>query len=248
MQKQLRRNKFNWMFERYIAHRGYHNPSQPENTMGAFENAIKEGFNIELDLHLSKDDQVIVFHDDDMERLTGVKGKPEDSTYEELLKLNILGTEAKIPLFKDVLNLINGQVGIVIELKTNSVKNELLVAKLMELLKGYKGDYVVQSFDPTLVSKVRKANKDIIRGQLVCDFRQVKGMAKWKSFLLRKLHLNFLSKPDFINTEQHYYTSKIKRIHKRKPVICWTVRSKEEQVAAEKIFDKIIFEKFNPRG
>lgn len=247
MQYQERNKEFSWMLENFIAHRGYHNPTCPENTMGAFELAIKEGFHIELDLHLSKDGYLIVFHDDDMERLTGHKGRIEDLTLEEIKEFKVLGSTYGIPVFEDVLKLINGQVGIVIELKTSSDMNEKLVKKTLEVLKDYKGKYVVQSFDPTIMIKVRKANPNIIRGQLVTHYKDT-DFSKLKKWLLANMKLNFLVKPDFINSYEYYYTKKMKRFQKHRKVVCWTVRSKEEQVEALKKFDNIIFEKYDPRG
>lgn len=248
MHLQSRNNESSWLVENYIAHRGYHNPICPENTIGAFELAIKEGFHIELDLHLSKDGHLIVFHDDDMERLTGHKGRIEDLTLEEIKQFKVLGSTYGIPVFEDVLNLINGQVGIVIELKTSVDMNEKLVEKTLNVLKEYKGKYVVQSFDPRIMIMVKKTNPNIIRGQLVTHYKDT-DFPKWKKWLLSNLMLNFLVKPDFINSYEYYYTHKMKRLQKRHHrVVCWTVRSKEEQVEALKKFDNIILEKYDPRG
>jgi len=232
---------------RYIAHRGFHNQQFPENSMGAFELAIANNFHIEFDLHLSKDKQLVIFHDDDMERMTGISGKIEDYDYEYLKTLKLGSSEQTIPLLDDLLNLVNGKVGLVIEIKTYKPNNDLLCKLLVDRLKEYEGDYVVQSFDPTIVATIRQLDRTIIRGQLVCGFEDNKDMKKSTKFLLKNLMLNIIARPDFINTEYRYYTKKINRIHRYKPVICWTIRSKDQQRLAH-FYDNIIFERFDPRG
>lgn len=230
----------------YIAHRGYHNEQYPENSLGAFNRAVENKFHIEMDLHLSKDKQLVVFHDDDMKRVCGIDGKIEDFDYSYLKTVKLMGTNETIPLFDDLLKLVDGKVGLVIELKTYGPNNDELCQKVVERLKKYKGAYVVQSFDPTMMIKIRKLNPEIVRGQLVTDFKDA-NLSKLKVFLLKNLLFNFLVKPDFINTEYTYYSAKIRRIHKHKPVICWTIRNKDQQEVAKK-FNNIIFERFDPRG
>ena len=102
-----------------FAHRGYHDIAHriPENSMTAFHAAIQHGYGIELDLHLTRDGQLIVFHDDTLERLCGRPGRVEDLTYDELKSLCLLGTDERIPLFSEVLAAVNGRVPLLIELK-----------------------------------------------------------------------------------------------------------------------------------
>ena len=95
--------ELSWLKDTYITHRGYHSPEKaPENSMAAFTRAVEEGFGIELDIHLTKDQQVVVFHDDDLERMTGYTKKITDCTWGEIRSLTLLNTQEKIPLLKEV--------------------------------------------------------------------------------------------------------------------------------------------------
>ena len=130
-----------------IAHRGCHNELIPENSMPAFSKAIKNNLIIELDIHLLKDNKVVVFHDDNLKRMTGLDKPIKDLTYEEVRKLKLLNTNYKVPLLSDVLELINGKVPVIIELKYDT-KYGLLESELLKILKNYKGLYAIKSFNP----------------------------------------------------------------------------------------------------
>lgn len=229
-----------------IAHRGYYNDENPENSIMAFARAVEANFAIELDLQLSKDDVVMVFHDDSLDRMCGVRGGIKDYTYEELQKFNLGKTKYKIPTFKEVLEIVDGKVPMVVELKTIKEKNALLPIKMYELLKEYKGKYVVQSFDPKLMKAVRLAYPNILRGQLVYDMHDAKQNAMVR-FLVAHLYTNVLSKPDYINSDFNHKPLMLRIFKKRGgEVICYTARTIEEYNEAFKFFDNVIFEKFEP--
>ena len=137
---------------RYYAHRGLHNTdgTAPENSLPAFIAAAEHGYGIELDVHITKDDQIIVFHDDDLLRMCGVDAKTEDFTYAQLQELTLAGTEHRIPLFSEVLEVYAGAGPMVLELKTGPRKYELCEKTYAEL-KGYVGDVCIESFDPRIV-------------------------------------------------------------------------------------------------
>ena len=132
-----------------IAHRGFFDNKKgiPENSMLAFQRAIDNDYTIELDVHILKDGKVIVFHDDNLKRMTGEDKLIKDCDYEEIEKLRLLGTNQKIPLFEEVLSLVDGKVALLIELKYD-VKVGRLEKELIKILKNYKGKYAVQSFSP----------------------------------------------------------------------------------------------------
>ena len=101
-----------------IAHRGaFDNVSIPENSIKAFQEAIKLGLAVEYDVQLTKDNVLVVFHDDNLYRMTGIDKKIEDVTFDEINKLTLLDTKEHIPTLKDVLNLINNKVFMDIEIK-----------------------------------------------------------------------------------------------------------------------------------
>ena len=185
---------------RYYAHRGLHNTdgTAPENSLPAFRLAAERGYGIELDVHITKDDQIIVFHDDDLLRMCGVDAKTEDFTYAELQQLTLAGTEHRIPLFTEVLEVYAGAGPMVLELKTGPRKYELC-EKTYELLKGYVGDVCIESFDPRIVRWWRLNAPEYIRGQLAqpAEFYP-ETQPKILSFALAHSLTNFLGRPHFI--------------------------------------------------
>lgn len=235
----------NFLKETIIAHRGVHSKEKNiiENSIESFQKAIEKNYIIELDVHYLKDGEVVVFHDDNIERITGINKNIKDCTYEEIRNIKLYNQNTYIPKFSDVLKLVDGKVPILIELK-NDNKTGLLEEKLMENLRNYNGKFAIQSFNPFSVKWFKDNYPDIIRGQLVCKFKNGK-MNKIKKLLLKNMFFNFITKPDFIsyNTEDLNYEEAIK-IKKRKFLLGWTVRSKEKYDELIKYYDNLICEEF----
>lgn len=232
--------------ERPIAHRGLWNMEKeiPENSIPSFEKAIEKKFPIEIDVHLLEDGKVVVFHDDDLNRMTGVKKKIKDCTYEEIEKLRLKGTQYKIPLLSDVLDLVDGRVPLLIELKHDRKVGETEAA-LMEVLKGYRGMYAVQNFSPRSIMWFKKNYPDVPRGQLASNFSKER-MPKIEKLFLKNLYLNFLAKPDFIAYAIHDFPNKRVEHFRRtgKLVLGWTVRTNEDFEEAKGNCDNVIGENF----
>lgn len=184
---------------RYYAHRGLHNTdgTAPENSLPAFRLAAEHGYGVELDVHITKDDQIIVFHDDDLLRMCGVDAKTEDLTYAELQQLTLAGTEHRIPLFTQVLEVYAGAGPMVLELKTGPRKYELC-EKTYEILKDYVGDVCIESFDPRIVGWWKKNAPEYIRGQLAQPAEFYEGQGESLAFALAHCLTNFLGRPHFI--------------------------------------------------
>ena len=144
------------------AHRGLYNMREgiAENTMPAFQRAIDKNSGIELDIHLTSDGELVVFHDDNLVRACDSSLKVDSSTLKELQSYKLFGTDETMPLFKDVLSLVDSKVPLLIELKTdNNVMSKRymkLCQKLKECLSGYEGTYAIQSFDPRVLWWFRK--------------------------------------------------------------------------------------------
>lgn len=235
----------NFLKETIIAHRGVHSKEKNiiENSIESFQKAIEKNYIIELDVHYLKDGEVVVFHDDNIERITGINKKIKDCTYEEIRNIKLYNQNTYIPKFSDVLKLVDEKVPILIELK-NDNKTGLLEEKLMENLRNYNGKFAIQSFNPFSVKWFKDNYPDIIRGQLVCKFKNGK-MNKIKKLLLKNMFFNFITKPDFIsyNTEDLSYEEAIK-IKRGKFLLGWTVRSKEKYDELIKYYDNLICEEF----
>ena len=160
-----------FMTTRPIAHRGYYdNVTIPENSLLAFKRAVEHDYMIELDIQLTKDNQVVVFHDNTLKRMYNQPNNIKDYTYAELCKFKLGETDYQIPLFSEVLKVIGAKVPVIIEMKHEKEKDPDLPRISYELLKDYHGEFVVQSFDPFLVKAYKKLNPAILRGILVYDY------------------------------------------------------------------------------
>ena len=145
-----------------IAHRGIHdNKETPENSLKAFAKALNRNIPIELDVQLTKDNIIVVFHDYSLFRMTGKKAYLQDLTYNELQELYLLDTKEKIPTLKEVLDLIQGKVLIDIEVK-NSNSIDKLCRILKEELFNYN-NYILKSFHPLIVRKLKKLFPNKVR-------------------------------------------------------------------------------------
>ena len=238
------KRKTDFLIKTLIAHRGYHDIEKniPENSLRAFEEAIKNNYIIELDVHILKDGEVVVFHDDNLKRMTGIDKKIKECTYCEISKLRLKETEEKIPLLKNVLNLVDGKVPIIIELKID-VRCGKLEKEVIEILSHYNGKYAIKSFNPFSVDYFRKHSPNTIRGQLASDFKNDK-MFILKKLLLKNMLFNFISKPDFISYDiRALPNKKIQKIRKKQLILGWTARSGEDIEKAKKYCDNVIFEK-----
>ncbi len=236
------------LFSLPVAHRGLHGEI-PENSKSAFRAAIKAGYAIETDVRLSKDGALVLFHDDNLFRMTGDRRNVIDCTLKELLSLSLKGTEEKIPLLKDFLEEIGGQVPILLEIKNvPKVNPKEFCARISEAFEGYSGEFAVQSFQPLYVKNFKKLRPDIPCGLLTLSHPDLKDFAspfaRLKRHIVSHMSLNFWIKPDFVSFEFHSPTKKIKKFEGQK--FCWTVRSPEDESAARMFCDNIIFEGYRP--
>ena len=229
------------------AHRGLHDGNTgdtPENSLSAFEKACQAGYGIELDVQLSRDGVVMVFHDYTLIRMTGKNGKVVEYDAAELQKLSLANTEQKIPTFAEVLSLVDGRVPLLIELKGESFDSSLC-PKVAEILKSYEGDYCIESFNPLLIKNMRKLMPDVFYGQLYTNVVRDKKKKSALNIILTLMGFNFLARPDFIayNTEDRssfpvWLTTKLYKAEK----FIWTARSREEYDRAHALSEHPIFE------
>ncbi len=235
-----------WLVNKYIAHRGLHNETFAENSIGAFKNAIENNYAIELDVQQIADGTVVVFHDATLQRVTGQDGYLKNIASEkDLCKYFLEGTKEHIPTFKEVLKVIGGATPILIEIKNTGKVGEL-EDKVIELLRNYKGEFAIESFNPYVLSYFKTHAPEFVRGQLSCYFRGEK-LSFIKKYLLKRLALNRVAEPNFIayNVDDlpNRYVSKYKNL----PLIGWTVRSQEQYLDVVKHCDNVIFEDFIPK-
>lgn len=233
-----------WYLRYKIAHRGLHNDEFPENSLGAFRNAVQYGFAVELDVRMTRDKKIVVFHDDDLNRVCGVSGAIEDRSYSELLELNILGTNEKIPLLSEVFDAIDGEVPILIELKPSKDRKEFLEC-VYDALKSYNGRYALQSFDPRLLVYFREKLPEVPRGMLSSCFKTTYAPFPQRIFI-KHLFMFGRVNPDFISFDASDLPNK--RVSSKKiPVLAWTVRSEAREKEVRKYANSIIFERYVPK-
>lgn len=185
---------------RAFAHRGLYELDQsvPENSLEAFRRAVEQGYGAELDVQRTRDGRIVVFHDDSMLRACGVDRAIRDFTYEELRQIPLFGTEERIPLFSEVLQIFDGKQPLIVELKYGP-DADLLCEATRQMLDAYKGPACVESFHPAMVRWFKQHDPARLRGQLseaACfSKKHIKG---YLAFAMSRLLSNCLTRPQFI--------------------------------------------------
>lgn len=241
-----------WLIERPVAHRGLHGNGLIENTLGAARAAAEAGFAIEVDLLLTADNEVVIFHDDTLDRLTDATGAVAVRTLAELKKVSIRGTSERIPTLQELLEAVASRVPLVLELKSGWEGNEPLVARTAEILQGYAGPVAAMSFDPRILIMLQKHAPGLPRGIVAERYYsdpEWGPLGRWQRFMLGNLlHFN-TTKPHFIA----YYVADLPAIA---PLIArhilgmklltWTVRTDANRRKARWWAQQMIFEGFRP--
>lgn len=245
-------SKRNFRLAELYAHRGYHDkPHIPENSLAAFRRAVEHGLASEFDVHLIADGSLVVFHDDDLERETGVKGSIEAYDITSLRKLRLEGTDEKIPTFDEVLDVYEDSgIPLLIELKCVNNNYRELTEAVIRRLDSYKGEYVVESFDPRALMVYRRLRPEVIRGQLSQNyFRSREGLPYLQVVILTHFMLNKLTKPDFLAYKYQDRNDRgLRALIKKRGygLALWTVTSPEEYRLAEEAGSIPIFEQISP--
>ena len=232
------------------AHRGLHSRDKtiPENSLPAFAAAVQAGYGMELDVQLSRDGQVVVFHDDTLDRVTGVQGRVDAFDLAQLQAMPLCGTGHHMPLFSQVLQTVGGKTPLIVELKSGR-RNKELCQKTLELLRGYNGPFCVESFDPTIVAWFRRNAPDILRGQLAdscASFLENPG-GFLLSFALSRCLGNCLARPQFIAWGPNKKNLAVKLAEAFGPMkVFWTAHPDMDAAALQAEYEGVIFEYYTP--
>lgn len=241
------------------AHRGLHDNQSdaPENSLKAFQKAVDAGYGIEMDVQLSRDNVPVVFHDFTLRRMARgkdgkpVEGKVADYTLEELQSFHLADSKETIPTFRDFLELVDGRVPLIIELKIENADKDPKVCPLVDdMLREYKGIYCIESFNPRGLLWYKRNHPDVARGQLSDEFWKsdpsMRGFIYWA---MAYLLTNFLTRPDFI-AYNHLHEANLSRLLCRSlyhhPAVAWTIKSQQQLEHARGNFDLFIFDSFLP--
>lgn len=231
-----------------FAHRGLHSEAVSENSLEAFELACRAGVGIELDVQLTRDGELVVFHDSDLERLMGDARKVADLSFAELRSFS-LPDGSRVPSFAEVLSLVNGRVPLLVELK-NGKRLSGLCRKTHEQLRAYEGKYIVESFQPLILLWFRLHARGVIRGQLVAAWEEyVEDYGPFLATALANLVCNFLARPDFVAYDlsgEARFGLKMQKKLFRTPLAVWTVKSQADFASAIQRGEMPIFEGFSP--
>ena len=242
-----------WLKNTPIAHRGLHDLTKgvPENSLLSFKKAMEHGYAIEIDLRLTKDHRVVVFHDVDLKRICGSDKRIDSSTYNELNEFYLSETKEKIPTLEEVLDLVQGEVPLLIEIKSYIFTGEI-EELTYKLLQNYSGPFAIQCFNPWCVKWFKDNAPHIQRGLLAGRMKDIE-LHISKKLILRSLILSHIVKADFLSLEYDayppIYAQIIKKFSKAQNILFWTIKDKDKAHRLRSEFGlNYIFEDFLPLG
>jgi len=232
--------KVAWLSEWEYAHRGLHSDGIPENSAGAFADAIANDMGVECDVQRTRDGRAIVFHDWDLDRLTYEKGSVERRDAAELEKITLAGSTDKIQQLSRFLDQIGGRVPVLIELKSASDRGARpLCIAVRRALEGYRGQHAVMSFDPRISRWFAQHSPKTVRGLVVKNeiYRKLGGK-------IRRQMAVWHAKPDFLAYDIRDFPNRFAASQRRRglPLVSWTVRSPELREIALQHCDALVTE------
>ena len=244
-----------WLIARPVAHRGLHNRVHGviENMPGAMHAAIAGNFSIEVDVQLTADGEAMVHHDDELGRLTEGSGPLRARTAAELKAVRFNDTPERMMSLGDLLALVDGRVGLVIEIKSHFDGDRQLVRRTAELLKTYRGPAAWMSFDPDQVLAMREIAPEIPRGitaQRTYDDGEWLTLTKAQRNGMLHLRHAFRTRPHFVSYWVRQLPAPAPWIARNLfgcALITWTVRTPEQVAITERWADQMTFEGFIPK-
>lgn len=239
--------------QHHYAHRGLHDQNQamPENSLTAFAAAVAAGYGIELDVQISREGVPVVFHDYTLDRICGRPGNVKEMTLPELQACHLSETAETIPSLEQVLQLVDGRVPLIVEIKGESA-DATICSRIHALLQNYQGDYVIESFNPLYLSWWRRHAPSVLRGQLSANLQQASGKSlgiKLQRWLVTNLLSNCYTRPDFIAYKWQdvgLLSFRLCRNLFQAPSVLWTITDYNTFRKMQQVGDAFIFEGFLP--
>lgn len=231
-----------WIVKTPIAHRGVFGEKVPENSLAAFKQAVKAKLPIEFDVTALADGTPVIFHDEKMARMTGRDGFISSLSLSDISDFRLQGTKEKIPTLAEALEVIDGKVPILIEIKNTGKVGPLEKAVWKELIK-YDGEYAIESFNPYTLEWFKTNAPKIKRGQLACFFRN-RDITGVKRYALKRMLLNKnVSEPNFIVYDGADIPNKyLKKYYGVVPVLAYTIKSEGEEIRLKGFCDNFLFD------
>jgi glycerophosphoryl diester phosphodiesterase len=235
-----------------IAHRALHDRAagRIENSPAAIKAAVAAGYGIEIDLQLSRDGVAVVFHDENLDRLTDAAGPVNARSVDELGRIGLKGSADTIPTLTEVLALIGGRVPLLIEIKDQTLAmsqtDGRLEAATAKALNGYGGDVALMSFNPHSVAQMARLAPHLPRGITTSayDPEDWAPLPPATCDRLREI-------PDYEATGASFISHEAADLSRPRVgelkaqgarVLCWTIRSAEAEAKARRIAENVTFE------
>ena len=235
-----------WLIETPIAHRGLHGPGAPKLSRASLRRAVEAGVAVEIDVRICLD-QTVVVHDEDTERVTGVRMVVADSTFKDLQTLAVLGSEEPLPSLDEVLETIAGRVPLLIEVK-HGIPAARICPAVVASLNHYDGAWAVQSFDPRVLRWFRRHAPSAVRGQISGDL-SAEGLGPVKRMVLETMAWNLVTRPDFLVWDVDGLPNRVVSFWCRVlrcPVVAWTAQTEQHIARARAAHAGVIFEHVKP--
>ncbi|MFD1797740.1 phosphodiesterase [Paracoccus aurantiacus] len=237
-----------------IAHRGLHSRGVPENSLASFRAAIEAGYGIELDIQPAADGTPMVFHDYDLTRMCGDEGFISDMDLDDLEALRLSESDEGIPTLAETLREVAGRVPLLIEIKDQDGRLGAAIGEVQDrvaaLLKTYEGPVAVMSFNPNAVRAFNEAAPDVAAGLTSCAFPK----EDWP-MLDEETRNSLAALEDYARSGASFVSHDCRDLENQAvadlkaggvPVLCWTVRSAEDEAVARRVADGITFENYRP--
>nr|WP_142663181.1 glycerophosphodiester phosphodiesterase family protein [Paracoccus laeviglucosivorans] len=239
-----------------IAHRGLHSDGIPENSMAAFRAAIAAGYGIECDIQAASDGTPIVFHDDDLPRLTGAEGLVRALGMDAISMLRIMGTDQAVPTLAELLAEVAGRVPLLIEIKDQSLRatDDIgdLSVRVAELVAAYDGPVAVMSFNPHSIAAFHAAAPGVTVGLTTCGYDPDEWAMLDASTRARLAAIADYDRvgASFVSHDRKDLDNPALTALKSQgvPVLTWTIRSPAQEADARRVADNITFEGYLPEG
>jgi glycerophosphoryl diester phosphodiesterase len=224
-----------WLTRHIYAHRGWHGGGRTENSPSAFRAAIDAGLGIECDVQQSADGQAMVFHDWELDRLTGESGPLRQRSARDLATIPLIGGDTIWTLHR-LLAEIDGRVPLLVELKScREVPFVPLCVAVRATLAGYRGEVAAMSFDPRIVRWFARHAPDTVRGLVVSEKDAGPLARRWS---LRQARPQFLAY-DVRDLPSPFATAQRAR---GLPLLTWTVSDQARLATARAFADAPIAE------
>ena len=239
---------------RPVAHRGLHGPGVPENSLAAFRAAVAAGYGIECDIQPDADGTPVVFHDDDLHRLTGRDGPIRACAADELARLRLLGSDQPVPTLRQMLDEVAGRAPLLIEIKDQDGALGADVGDLQdrvaEALQGYAGPVAVMSFNPETAARFHAAAPGIAVGLTTCGFHADDWPGTDAPTRARLAGIEDFARSGASFVSHQFRDLQNPAVQRLKaqgvPVLCWTIRSAQDEAVARLDADNITFEGYAP--